>query len=90
MKTLPVVALLGAGMLTIAACDRTNEGVANNAAAEPEITFQSADANNDGRITPQEALAVPGLNFDRMDSDKNMAVSPQEFSTAMALNRPRG
>jgi hypothetical protein len=89
MEKLPVVVLLGAGMLSIAACDKANDGVANNA-AEPEITFQSADANNDGRITPQEALTVPGINFDRMDSDKNMVVTPQEFSTAMALTRPRG
>jgi hypothetical protein len=54
------------------------------------VKFESADANGDGRITSQEALAVPGLNFERMDADNNQSVTPQEYASATALSRPRG
>jgi hypothetical protein len=87
MQKLTLATLLGAGMLTIAACDNT----ANDGAPQtPAVSFEDADANDDGRITSQEALNVPGIDFDRMDADKNSAVSPQEYATAMAMSTPRG
>jgi hypothetical protein len=89
MEKLTIATLLGAGMLTLAGCNDANEG-APNAAQPPQVTFETADANGDGRITSQEALTVPGLNFERMDADKNQAVTPQEFASATALSRPRG
>jgi hypothetical protein len=89
MKKLIITTLLGAGMLTLAACDNANDG-ATGAAQAPQPSFETADANGDGRITSQEALTVPGLNFDRMDTDKNLSVTPQEYASAIALSRPRG
>ncbi len=84
----PTIAmLLGASVLSLAACTDAGDGAP---AATPQVSFESADANGDGRITSQEAIAVPELNFDRMDSDKNMAVTREEFATAVALARPRG
>ena len=89
MNKITIATLLGAGMVTLAACDNaSNNDVAG--AQAPQVSFETADANGDGRITSQEGLAVPGLQFDRMDSDKNMAVTREEFATAMALARPRG
>jgi len=89
MEKLTIATLVGAGMLTLAGCNDANDG-APTAAQPPEVTFEAADANGDGRITSQEALTVPGLNFDRMDADKNLSVTKQEFASATALSRPRG
>jgi Ca2+-binding EF-hand superfamily protein len=90
MKTLTFVTLLGAGMLTLAACDQQANESMQNAAQNPELSFETADANGDGRITGQEALSAPGIDFARMDTDGNQAVTRQEFMTAMAMSRPRG
>jgi hypothetical protein len=89
MEKLTIATLLGVGMLTLAGCDNANDG-APSATQPPQVKFETADANGDGRITSQEALAVPGLNFERMDADKNLSVTPQEFASATALTRPRG
>jgi hypothetical protein len=88
MNKITIATLLSAGMVTLAACDSASNDVAG--VEEPQVSFEAADANGDGRITTQEGLAVPGLQFDRMDSDKNMAVTREEYATAMALARPRG
>ena len=90
MNNAMVATLVGLSMYAVAACEKAVDESARNGAQGPQVSFQAADANGDGRITSQEALAVPGLNFERMDSDRNQSVSPQEFATAMALSRPRG
>ena len=90
MNNAMVATLVGLSMYAVAACEKAVDESARNGAQGPQVSFQAADANGDGRITSQEALAVPGLDFARMDSDGNQSVSPQEFSTAMALSRPRG
>jgi hypothetical protein len=90
MKTMILTTtLLAAGLLAIAACDRADTG-SGTVSQTPPISFEKADANGDGRITTQEALAVPGLDFARLDADGNQSVTPQEFATAMALAHPRG
>ena len=88
MQRLTLAALSSAALLTLAACNRTDDGAQVAQAQRP--TFDSVDTNHDGRITAQEALAVPGLDFNRMDADKNMSVTPDEFASATALGRPRG
>ena len=90
MNNATIATLVGLSMYALAACDKAVEESARSAAEAPQVTFEAADANGDGRITAQEAFAVPGLQFERMDSDKNQSVTPQEFATAMALARPRG
>jgi hypothetical protein len=88
MKTMILTTTaLAAGLLALAACDKPSSG---SASPTPPVSFEKADANGDGRITTQEALAVPGLDFARLDADGNQSVTPQEFATAMALAHPRG
>jgi EF hand len=55
-----------------------------------QLSFDSVDANKDGVITPNEALAVPGLDFSSADTDKSHTLDRQEFAAAMATTRPGG
>ena len=55
-----------------------------------QLSFESVDANKDGVITQNEALAVPGLDFASADKDNSKALSRQEFDAAMAKTRPGG
>jgi len=54
-----------------------------------ELSFEAVDRNEDGVITPEEALAVPGLDFKSADTDNSLTLSRQEFAAALAI-RPRG
>ena len=55
-----------------------------------QVTFDSADKDNDGKITRTEAADVPGLNFTSADVNADASLSRQEFQTAMAGAQPRG
>jgi hypothetical protein len=54
------------------------------------LSFESVDANKDGVITPNEALAVQGLDFVSADKDNSRTLSREEFAAAMAKQRPGG
>jgi len=60
------------------------------AQAEVEAVFKQADANGDGRLSPQEAQVIAGLSerFDAVDTNKDGVISLQELSVAMT--RPAG
>jgi len=60
------------------------------AQADVAAVFKQADADGDGRLSPQEAQAIPGLSerFDAVDTDKDGAISLQELTVAMT--RPAG
>ena len=47
--------------------------------------FERADANGDGRVTLDEALARPLQLFDLADIDRDGVVSVKERQVAMAL-----
>jgi Ca2+-binding EF-hand superfamily protein len=55
-----------------------------------QVSFESADANKDGKVDKEEAEGIPGFNFTSADVDDNESVSRQEFQTAMANATPRG
>jgi len=48
------------------------------------------DANKDGVITQNEALAVQGLDFASADKDNSHTLSRQEFDAAINKTRPGG
>jgi hypothetical protein len=54
------------------------------------VSFEAADANEDGKLDKNEAAGIPGFNFTSADVDDDESVSPQEFRTAMANATPRG
>lgn len=54
------------------------------------ISFEAADANEDGKLDKNEAVGIPGFNFTSADVDDDKSVSPEEFRTAMAKATPRG
>ncbi len=90
MNRIALTTGLAVAMLTLAACNGTPGPAQSNVAQGSAQSFDAADANNDGVITKQEALATPGLDFARLDADKNNAVTRQEYDNAMARSRPGG
>jgi Ca2+-binding EF-hand superfamily protein len=53
----------------------------------PERMFQQLDANSDGRVTREEALAWVATRFGQADADRDGALSLAEFQ---AVQGPRG
>ncbi len=56
------------------------------------LSFDSVDANKDGKLNSEEANDIPGFNFTSADVDDDHSVSRAEFQAAMgnAIPRPRG
>lgn len=50
--------------------------------------FQRWDANNDGKITRQEAMTAADRHFDEADADKNGALTLAEMQARHAQNKP--
>lgn len=46
------------------------------------VTFEEADANQDGIITSEEAAIVEGLDFSAADADADGALSIDEYQSA--------
>ena len=58
-------------------------------AAQP--TFETADKNQDGKLSKEEAGAVKGLDFAAADANKDSALDRQEYMAAIAKgSSPRG
>jgi len=53
--------------------------------------FKSADKDNDGTLTKEEAKAMPRVakNFDAIDADKDGTVSEQEIHNYMKMHHPK-
>jgi hypothetical protein len=89
MKLLAFATLAAVGISTLTACDPP-EPTALEKRISAQRGFERADANQDGAITQNEALAVPSLSFASADTDKNSALSPEEFEVAFVNTRPQG
>jgi hypothetical protein len=89
MKLLALATLAAVGISTLTACDPPEPSALENRVAA-QRGFERADANNDGAVTQNEALAVPNLSFASADINKDSALSPEEFEVAFVNSRPRG
>ena len=76
MKKTLVAALLGATLLGGGAY------AASQDAPAPRAPMTKADANGDGILTRQEAIAAAAARFDRADADKNGQLTAAERQAA--------
>lgn len=65
-----------------AAPSKSPVGPAAKPSAATQAAFDKADANHDGKLSPQETTTLPaiGKRFKPLDADKNGFLSPAEFS----------
>lgn len=56
-----------------------------------EKRFAKADANNDGKLSKDEARAMPRIskNFDAIDANHDGFVTPEEIGAAMAARQAK-
>ena len=64
-------------MLCLVRAPVSREGKGSLATA----AFDRADANADGKLSPQEAATLPaiGNRFEQLDTDRDGSLSPTEF-----------
>jgi Ca2+-binding EF-hand superfamily protein len=54
-----------------------------------QVSFETADANGDGRVNRQEANDIEGFDFSRADTNNDASLTRQEFMAAMSTSTPR-
>jgi hypothetical protein len=54
-----------------------------------QASFETTDANGDGRVNRQEANDIEGFDFSRADTNNDAVLTRQEFMAAMATSTPR-
>jgi Ca2+-binding EF-hand superfamily protein len=85
-STLPV--LLAGAALTAFAQTKAPSSIEQPIAAQDkaviEASFTKADANNDGKLSKEEAAKLPaiGVKFDELDKNKDGQLSLEEFAAA--------
>jgi hypothetical protein len=54
-----------------------------------QASFETTDANGDGRVNRQEANEIEGFDFSRADTNNDAVLTRQEFMAAMVTSTPR-
>jgi Ca2+-binding EF-hand superfamily protein len=54
-----------------------------------QASFETTDANGDGRVNRQEANDIEGFDFSRADTNNDAVLTRQEFMAAMTTSTPR-
>jgi EF hand len=87
MKQMALAMLAALGMSMLTACDQEPESSATTP-IEAQMSFERADGNNDGVVSPNEASSIANLDFAAADTDKNGALSPEELDVALVQSAP--
>jgi hypothetical protein len=87
MKQLALATLAALGMSLLTACDQEPESSAITP-IEAQMSFERADGNKDGRVSPNEAGTIANLDFAAADTDKNGALTPEEVDVALVESAP--
>ena len=60
------------------------------AGTTPQVPFEEADKNQDGKVDADEARYLDGFDFPAADSDDDRALTRAEYRTAMLESGQRG
>jgi Ca2+-binding EF-hand superfamily protein len=93
MKALSFLLLAGLGLTAGAAAQQpSREPVPTPEGRDRtnQVSFDKADANNDGLVNREEGNSIAGFDFSRADSNRDLTLSRAEFDAAMARTTSRG
>jgi len=89
MKPLALATLAAFGFSVLAACDQEPES-SGPTLLDVQQSFERADGNKDGLVSPNEASSIANLDFAAADTDKNGALTPEELEVALVGPAPPG